>query len=244
MSDKNIFRVAVGEPDAMNSSIWRFWTYNNEIYVAAREAARILKLSLHSSGFLDGESATWRLAYVPVSEINDPLINDDDRVIARWKKPKEFKQGWTQCLDIIVPEAQIKRHFSMDKKDKPKGSLFWLRELPRGHKWQITLLSADSSSRNVNEVIQDGDQKLGQFALEDGRVAWILSRLTEMSKVEREHVEALASDMKINYESDPGHGVFAAMMIIDKDRNYPIITNFSLGWENVYIDHLQSKVGL
>lgn len=235
MKDKYTLRVAIGTPEALQSSIWRFWTQKNEVYIAARELARLLKLSLHSSGI-------WRLAYVSVNKINDQLIEDNDpRVMSRWKKPNEFKPGWTQCLDVIIPTVSLRKHFSLDKVDNPKGNIHWIAKLSNGYKQQITLLFADSSSRCLEEVTQDGDQVLGRFDLEDGRVAWIITRQSKMTEVEQEYVEKYAADMKINYESDPGDHVFAAMMLIDRDQKYPIISNFSLGWENVYIGESQKK---
>lgn len=236
MTDKNTIRVAVGAPNSLQSSIWRFWTQKNEIYVLARESAKLLKISLHSSGI-------WRLAYLPERDINDPLIEDNDpRVMWRWQKPKEFKQGWTQCLDVVIPAVPINGYFSIESIGEPRGILHWLDGLLLGHKQQLSLLLAESVSRNIEEVIMKDDQVIGSMSLDNGKIAWVFARKNKMSKIEQQYSEKFAEDMKISYKSDPGD-VFAALMMVNKDHPYPLITNIALGWNNVYIANTRHKKG-
>lgn len=226
--EKNTIRVAVGRDDLLQSSIWRFWINGNEIYVAAREAAQFIKLSLHSSG-------KWRLAHVSTKDINDPLSTDKDpRVIARWQRPKEFQPGWTQCLNVLVPAVSIKHYFSIKSVGDPKGDLELLDGLSRGYKVQLTVLLAESDFRKIEEVTNQTDHICGFLNLINGKKVWIIARKTKMSQVEQDYSENIVKDMRIDYKTDPGD-VFAAMMIIDQDQPYPLLINIALGWNNVFV---------
>jgi hypothetical protein len=228
MTGKTTIRVGVGTPETMQSSIWRFWNDAEELYVVARESRMAYKLSLHSSGIA-------RLAYLKERDIRDPLIMDSDpRVIYRWRQPDTFINGWMRRLDVVVPAVPVTKYFSLDAIGEPKGAIQWLKPLKRGDRYQITLLVADSQSRNPDDIRLQGDEIIGSLPLPSGRAAWIRTRREKMSKAEMERSETFANDMKINYDSDPGE-VFAALIMVDKDSSHPVITNLALGWEHITV---------
>lgn len=228
MTDNSPVRIAVGTPNGMQSSIWRFWNDGEEVYVIARESRAAYKISLHSSGLS-------RFAYLSGRDIHDPQITDGDpRVLWRSRRPDTFLDGWMRRLDIVVPAVPVAKYFSQQGAHQPKGEIQWLETLSRGNRYQITLLLADSPSRNPTEIMLEKDEIKGSLPLPSGRVAWIRSRQERMSNDEMERYEKFANDMKLNYESDPGE-VFAAVTQIDKDSPHIVITNFALGWDHVFV---------
>jgi hypothetical protein len=100
--EKNTIRFAVGSPDEYRSAIWRLWVQGNDVYLAARVLTGFIKISLHRSGI-------WRLAWTDQSGIRTQ--GSSDRVEARWQRPQEFRQGWTQGPAVIVPNSGIQRPF-------------------------------------------------------------------------------------------------------------------------------------
>lgn len=222
-------RVAVGTAEALESSIWRFWVHQSEIYVAARELVRFLKLSIHSSG-------TWRLAYVSESDINDPLNRDDDpRVVMRWTRPSAFRPGWTQCAEILIPAIPVEDRFSLHPDLQPRDPVTWLPGSSTGHKRHLTLVLAADDSLQIEDVLKSGDQVLGSLKLENGQVAWVVSREVAMTPEERGYVEFMAADMKINYDAAPDD-VSAGLMMVEENQPHPVITNIPLSWANVYVN--------
>lgn len=166
--------------------------------------------------------------------MNDPLtVDDDPRLLARWHQPDEFRAGWTQCLSVIIPATLVRKPFSIDDADEPKGTVLWLPTLSRGYKCQLTVLLAGSASLDPEDVSQAGDAAIGSMRLSNGKVAWISCRRVKMSTEEQTYIEAFAKDMRINYEKTPQH-VFAAVMSVERYTRHPLLTNFALGWDNVH----------
>lgn len=65
-------------------------------------------------------------------------------------------------------------------------------------------------------------------------VHWLMIRREPMSAYEAEYVNGFVETMRIDYESDPGD-VFANLTVIYQERTYPIILDFALGYEHVFI---------
>lgn len=220
-------RFAVGTPHAMQSSVWRVWNNGEELYAIATESRMIHKLSLHSSGIT-------RLAYLAERDIHDPLINDSDpRVIYRWRQTDSFNDGWIRRLDILIPAVPISKCFSLGGMGDP-NDIHWLETVSGGDKCQITLLVADSSSRDPMKASIEGDKFIGSLPMPSGRVAWLRSRTEAMSQEERQYAERFAHEMKVDYVSDPGQ-VFVALTMVGQASPIPLITNIALGWENVFV---------
>ena len=224
----DVIRVAVGDPTHLSSSIWRYWNERDEIYGANIGGRSMAKLSLHSSGI-------WRLAFL--KEPIRPLgLDADPRVLYRWTRPAEFKHGWTQCLDLIIPIANIKHRFSVVDLAAHQKQITWIAQPPPANKVTFTLLLASSPTMHPSEVMRSTDAVIGSpLRLESGPTAWLVARQEHMRDDEHEYIESFVQDMKINYDSAPTGPMFASLMMVGQDRMYPVLTEVALGWEHVYV---------
>jgi hypothetical protein len=49
-------RFAVGDPQGLTSNSWKVWKQHSDIYIACRDNAQDIKISLHTSG-------RWRVGF-------------------------------------------------------------------------------------------------------------------------------------------------------------------------------------
>jgi len=76
-------------------------TNSSDVYIASRQFAGIMKISLHQSGI-------WQTSF-----IRDDLMPTDktgsapSRHLDRWTRPDEFAEGYTQALTIIFPWTEL-----------------------------------------------------------------------------------------------------------------------------------------
>ena len=97
-----MIRFAVGSPEEAYSAVWILFTQGNDVYLSSRLMGRYLKISLHAKD-------VWRFAWTKESEIL--MEGTNDRVIHRWRRPPQFRPGWTRGISVIVPWTPIGRHF-------------------------------------------------------------------------------------------------------------------------------------
>lgn len=99
------FRFAVGSTDGPRSGIWTLWTPSDssEVYVAARQLAGSLKVSLHASG-------NWQAAFT--TQFVDKLSRESkwsrgSRHVDKWRRPEEIAPGITLALRVLVPHSEL-----------------------------------------------------------------------------------------------------------------------------------------
>ena len=102
---KTALRFAVGGP-RLRSTIWRLWANagTDDIYIASRQTAGEMKVSLHQSG-------DWRVQVVqpdrPKTVHFGARVIEDGRVLHRWQRPESNAVGWTHALSVVVPGSQL-----------------------------------------------------------------------------------------------------------------------------------------
>jgi hypothetical protein len=99
-ASKNLkFRFAVGKHEGPRSGVWRLWTNyaGSDTYVALRISCGVYKVSLHGSG-------DWRIAHPVESGIIRP---DGTRIVERWTRPPEWREGWTRAFEVWVPRSEV-----------------------------------------------------------------------------------------------------------------------------------------
>jgi hypothetical protein len=111
------FRWRVQSPDGVRrSASWRVWTSKNspDVYVAQRQLAGTMKISLHSdgnfhAGFVSNEvSKSWR-----------GEIFGGSRHLDEWRRPPEFAHGWTHLYEVIHPEIELRAFMETGLEGKP-----------------------------------------------------------------------------------------------------------------------------
>jgi len=129
--------VIVGdESGGPRSSLWRVWTWKNDVYVGARAIAGDVRVSLHESG-------KWRFAFTRKHQLGPrPLIGpDEDRAKYKWDRPPEVYPGFTRAFVICVPSSELMEPAGPDPLKKPAR---WLPIPPPDHQVEIDLWLARS----------------------------------------------------------------------------------------------------
>ena len=95
-------RFALGTAAGARSNVWTVIGSKNadDVYVGARDALPMAKLSLHQSG-------RWRRALTAQAAIQQNLPVGEDRVLNRWEVPEPFADGWLHAVTITIPASSI-----------------------------------------------------------------------------------------------------------------------------------------
>ena len=224
--DRNALRFAVGNPNEYRSSIWRLWVEANDVYLASRFAARLLKFSLHQSGI-------WRLAWT--SESGVKAKDSNDRVEKRWQRPAEFYPGWVQGPSVIVPYTNIEKSFEHNKKPY-LNKVIWVLPPTPGNKHHLTILFVDSSATQESwkRALRHNDLVLGSLGLRNGNKVVLSQREVPMVEKEYSYVNFTKNDMKITYDSIVPEVFGSSLWAHGTDDNgHPCVMDLALGWENV-----------
>ena len=96
-------RFAVGTPDGPRSTSWRIWTGRNadDVYVAPRTVASMVKMSLHQSG-------RWQYGFTDSPKARPWVENRESRHIDTWQRPPEFGPGVTRGCAIRFPHSELR----------------------------------------------------------------------------------------------------------------------------------------
>ena len=96
-------RLAVGTASGPRSSTWRVWTSKNadDVYVAARSTAGLMKASLHESG-------SWQFGFIDGPKAVTWAQKVGTRHLDLWQRPPEFGPGFTRAYMIAVPHSELR----------------------------------------------------------------------------------------------------------------------------------------
>jgi hypothetical protein len=173
---KRRVRFALGSPDDQQSYVWQAWTQGDEAYLAPRELAWFLKVSLHSSG-------SWRSAWVS----DKPLIEQvgGERPGSVWKRPPEFYPGWTEGATVLFP-GLAPLGWPAEKAATAK-KVTWLEPPSEGTKVTVTLFFAapDVVPKEPPPTPEPDSRILADLALRTMGDVWVVARRLPMQDYER-----------------------------------------------------------
>lgn len=230
-SKKNTILFAVGSPENIQSWVWRMWVQGDDVYLGARNALRIFKVSLHKSNI-------WRMAFVKELKRDDK----SDRLIQRWTRPGEFTPGWTPSIGILISSIDAKRPF---KKTKVEDSRFqWFSPSSNRNKllFKVLISKPGLSEADLTTVLIQGDQLVGKLLKRNGEIAWLVVREDLLTPIEVEKITDVMENTKIYLK--PGSpedsvGDSRALLVVSEDypsiSNQPTILDIALGKENLEI---------
>lgn len=141
----NTKRFALGNPEELNSSIWRFWTTRNDIYVAARSIAGVIKTSLHESG-------------VCQTSLTSEYIKKNEQLMERrLRKPRHLKtwnaveinKGLWQLLNVAIPNDNLKK-LLVDQTIAQKVE--WVKPLTDHRNTQFTFFKSNNSLEDASWI--------------------------------------------------------------------------------------------
>lgn len=231
MSKDDAFRFAVGSPDNLQSWIWRFWIHKNEVYLGAKDALHVFKVSLHHSGI-------WRIAFVADLERDDP---SKDRVIIKWNKPEEFTVGWTPSVALLVSSIQPK--VPLNSKSISDSRIHWFDPPPENKKMLFKVLFSKSGTENyVDKILIPGDKIVTKIKKKNDEIVWIILRYSDLTAIEIAKTKDVIKNTKIHLVSDSSEklvGSTRALLLVSEDvpmvGTQPTIFDISLGKENLEI---------
>lgn len=193
-------RFGVGEPNGVQSAVWRLWLNNQrtDVYLAARSIARDLKVSLHPDYWYFGFTKHHVERGSPV------LPADADRKVKYWERPPEFAPGWTRAFSIIVPESELVPQSPYEGVD-----VVWFSAPPPAHLTEFTLLLAAADAPrpgargfpvpapHVGEV-----ELVTRLALGTGETLWVIAHTQPTPPDIAQHIAQLRAWLLADWRDD------------------------------------------
>src|SRR3990172_658058 len=146
-------RFAVGEPAGLQSSIWRVWSWNSEVYLAVRHMARIKKYSFHSSG-------VCREAFTDAHGTPSTL---PDRAILKWTRQPTPPKG--QKAGALVACIGIANDYLSAPRGQAPEDVLWLAPTPPGEGIAFDLFFTHETQDAVTEMFAAGGRRLVNYTL-------------------------------------------------------------------------------
>lgn len=164
-------RFGVGSPDGQYSMVWRVWVHGDEIYVAPRNMANLVKLSLHSSGI-------WRWAWVKDSVLDRQT--EGDRVHRKWLKPDPFIPEWVVGPSVMFPSSPVKG-WGADPVETTKD-VSWLTPPGPNEKVTVSMMLGEPGVMPARDLREERRfPLLAELSLRSGGRVWIASRTDRMT---------------------------------------------------------------
>lgn len=174
-----VVRFAVGNPDGLQSPVWRLWTSRNtsDVFLAPRNIAGQAKVSFHKSD-------RWRLAFTEeyASRPNPYVQPDEDRTTAKWLRPPVVAPGITRAFFIMVPASELT---SLKVASTP--DTVWVTPAPRGLATCLTIFFTTPAA-NIGRIIADIGrissfaQSVGDIRLRNGETVWVFAHHQQMTE--------------------------------------------------------------
>jgi hypothetical protein len=184
---ENSVRFAVTDDRNNRSGTWKCWartgTGAHDVYLACRELAAFLKVSLHQSG-------DWRIAWnsgVLEQHLEELPTDGVDRVIHRWSRPQEMAPGITFALRIVVPASAVSVPI---EQPLAKGTV----RIPTPSSGKVVdvsffLTGPKAKVTNWPGKRAMGTSLVGTLDLDNGERVWIVYRVDEMPQFASQQVQ-------------------------------------------------------
>ena len=230
--DLNAIKFAIGGQDNIQSWIWRMWVARDDVYLGAKNAFKVFKVSLHESGI-------WRIAFT--SDLNRE-DNQSDRAIVKWNKPGEFTLGWTPSIGILISSIDAKRPFKKIPVIDP--AIEWFPPPEKNNKlvFKVLFSKPGFSEEDLKKVIIRGDQLVGKLIKKNCEIVWLIVREDKLTKIEIDKINDVMSKTKIHMKSGSTEDSLTdsrALLIVSENNpgvsTQPTIIDIALGKENLNI---------
>lgn len=181
---KREIRFGVSDGD-YRSSTWKCWSPTGEktdIYVANREIAKALKVSLHETGQCH---VAYFDSFMKSSGLSaNPKVKD--RYIDKWLSPKPFPNGLIIGLRIVVTHSSVCTPFK--KQDYRK--ITWINNCAANKSTEIDILITppDYKSQDWPGKNGMGSKLIGSYLLSDESTVWITYYEIETPKVKTQKI--------------------------------------------------------
>jgi hypothetical protein len=164
-------------PRKVRAATWTCWTPSggkSDVYLSCRELGGALKVSLHESG-------AWHVAFD--SAQFDRLFTDESRPQSRflgeYPRPSEAGPRVVLAVRIFTPWGGVTVPMSGVTVPMPgvDASIQWLPKPPDGHATEVGIFVGQPGHVCPSwPGAAQGATLVGQFGLDDGGHAWVVSR--------------------------------------------------------------------
>lgn len=219
--EKQVIRFGVGSPDKPYASTWRLWANGSDTYLAARTIAGIFKISLHKSG-------EWISAFTEQSGLTLQVDNNTSRRHTAWRKPPEFRKGWTQGPSIVVPWVPWAGELRQIEKVKPDMS--WYPVPAKNNELFLTLLiSEPETGSDISKVLINGDMlEQKTISLANGQRVWLYGREIPIRPEDREHLRWLDKEFRVfTFNGEPAG--LSTVTGLEVFKDIPVLIQMPLG---------------
>ena len=166
-------RFGIGDPDGLQSGIWRAWADpgKSDVYVAIRTIAGDWKISLHESG--DCNASITEQA---VSRFNDAYIqNGGSRHLDKWKRQVLTGPLLSIPMRIRFPQSELRPCVETLSKKK---EVHWIPSPPPGHSVDVVCMFTSQKTETEDWPWRsNGGGFLASTKLQNGETFWLISRI-------------------------------------------------------------------
>jgi len=157
-------RFAVTGSDGRRSADWRVSTSRNhdDVYLAARLAARWIKVSLHESG-------SWQHGFINADLAQQYGPPESSRHFAIWDRPAELVPGWTRAAQVVVPASELQTRAKSGTQSRPVTQIP-ISDPPAAAVIEIWLEAPDSPGLSIQA------RPIGQLRQAGGGNVWVTAR--------------------------------------------------------------------
>lgn len=218
-------RFAVGTPEKMESSVWRFWVRGSDVYLAARPLAQWIKFSLHKSG-------VWRLAWTQQQHGEQP----GDRLIHRWSRPAEFRPGWVQGPSVGIPATGVVDPLNKHPTDADLPDVVWIPGPQPGTSVFFTVvISRPEMPPEEWQLGALGGRAIAEpLLLRNGERAGVLVTEAGQTDIHRQYVQSLLREAPTLETDDPDDPTFMSLIhVAAKGRDHPMLVEVIPGRERL-----------
>jgi hypothetical protein len=200
----------------MCSTVWRFWTHNEDAYFGARLALGFLKFSMHAGEWSYGETSE--------SARRQGKAKREPRKV--WEPVPEFTPGWVQGPAVLFP--WVPWWPGLPSAEIPPDDVVWL-PCPddRSRVQVVVLISAPGIGQDgAVKVSQPGDRILGPLPMSNGKNLWLQTRKAKLTDTEIQTLTNVGKEYE-GFQGDPEHA-WGLWVSTSPDYGEPLIVTFPL----------------
>lgn len=182
---KKEIRFAVGQLGNQLSPIFKIWNSKNDVYISGKFMGGTFKISLHESGI-------WTVAATTESKLE---LRPGNRRMKAWKRPPEFKKGWTWGPHIAVPRLMTVDHLKFDEKQTKQ--IEWIPSPSKNMKATIGVVfaSPELQLEDMKEICDKNDGYIDCYLeLKNLQKVFIRVRYESLTQADHNHITYLQSE--------------------------------------------------
>jgi hypothetical protein len=180
------------------------WVNGNDVYIGAREALHVFRVSLHQSDI-------WRIAWV--ADLDRP-DSESDRVIVKWTRPNQFAPGWTPSIGIFFSSIRPSRPLRPLQIDDDRLTWFSPPSESKSLLFKVLLSQSEFTENDLRRVTREQDRLAARMVKKNGEIVWLVTREEDLTEPERRQIDKYMSNTRIQLKSTSSENALRALRIL------------------------------